>query len=122
MMTMVVMMTITGSKLSVTPACDMPFYCKKKRTKEQRDQRRAGRTRTKDAGEEEEQEKGKNDEEGREGEAKVAICNLQPTDKDHEADLVIHHACDEVMTALLDVLNQRRTAAPAEEPTTAPEL
>ncbi|ELR25303.1 SAP domain containing protein [Acanthamoeba castellanii str. Neff] len=107
-----------GSKLSVTPACDMPFYCKQKRTKEQkkRDQRRAGRARTKDAGKKEEKAE-ENDEEGREGEAKVAICNLQPTDKDHEADLVIHHTCDEVMTALLDILNQRRTAAArAEEP------
>jgi hypothetical protein len=96
----------------------MPFYCKKRSEEhKKRDQRRAGRARTKDAGKEEEAKA--NDEEGLEGEAKVAICNLQQTDKDHEADLVIHHTCDEVMTALLDILNQRRTAALVEESTTA---
>jgi hypothetical protein len=93
--------TRAGSKLSVTPACDMPFYCKEPPTN--RSQRMARR------------EKKQKQEEGGEGAKEerqpplgsVAICNLQRTDKDDQANLVIHHTCDTVMVGLLDSLKRR---------------
>jgi NAD-dependent SIR2 family protein deacetylase len=78
----------------------MPFYCKQTATRE------AKRTKKK-----RNSERPDSAPVASKGEARVAICNLQKTDKDDEADLVIHHTCDEVMTALLDRLHQNAKEA-----------
>lgn len=93
--------TCAGSKLSVTPACDMPLYALKEWQSRERPTTalkhcpRRSKVNSTHSGlktEEVAHEQQK---------PRLAVCNLQRTGLDGKADLVIHHSCDEVMTGLL---------------------
>jgi NAD-dependent SIR2 family protein deacetylase len=105
-----------GSKLTVTPASEMPFYSKRKiiKMRKTRNSRKSGRSTTTKKGKVNNRTQkndvvGKHDEQEQQDAsiscvAKVVICNLQATPMDEEADLVINHYCDEVMKLVMQKL------------------